>query len=89
VSATPGSKISTTEGISVAAAAGEGQPKTRTAGRRELFALAAVLTATTLTGVAAIAGVTRNAPAGPTTPRIGQILTPAPQAPPRQVEPGD
>jgi len=70
-------------------AAREDQRKTRTATRRELFALAAALAATALTGVAAIAGLTRNPPAGPTTPQIGQVLTPAPQAPPRRVEPGD
>lgn len=71
------------------AAASEGQQKRMTASRRELFALAAVLTATTLTGVAAIAGLTRSTPAGPATPHVGQVLTPATQAPPRRVEPGD
>ena len=71
------------------AAASDGQAEAKTASRRELFALAAVLAATTLTGVAAIAGLTRSTPAGPTTPQVGQIITPATQAPPRRVEPGD
>jgi hypothetical protein len=73
----------------VAAVARDGQPKAWTTSRRELFALAAVLAATALTGAAAIAGLTRNTPARPTPPHVGQVLTPAPQAPPQRVEPGD
>ena len=60
-----------------------------TASRREVFALAAVLTATALTGAAAIAGLKRNVPAAPTAPRVGQTITPVTPAPPRRVEPGD
>jgi hypothetical protein len=57
-------------------------------GRRELFALAAVLAATVLTGAAAIAGLTRKAaPAQSSTPTVSQIIGQAPAAPPR-VEPG-
>ena len=56
--------------------------------RRELFALAAVLTATALTGAAAIAGLTRKAaPVRPATPTVSQVVGQAPAAPPR-VEPG-
>jgi hypothetical protein len=56
--------------------------------RRELFALAAVLAATVLTGAAAIAGLSRTAqPLQPSPPTVSQIVGPAPAAPPR-VEPG-
>lgn len=56
--------------------------------RRELFALAAVLAATVVTGAAAIAGLTRKAaPAPPSTPTVNQVVGQAPAAPPR-VEPG-
>ncbi len=69
---------------------------TRTAGtgktmpsRRELFALAAVLAATVLAAVAAIAGLTRKAaPLQPSPPTVSQIIGPAPAPPPR-IEPGD
>ena len=58
-------------------------------GRRELFALAAVLAATVVTMAAAIAGLTRTAaPVQPSPPTVSQIVGPAPAAPPR-VEPGD
>ena len=72
------------------AAAPHDRPGPEAPSRRELFALAAVLAATALTGVAAIAGLNRSAPVAPTTPRVGQVLTPAaaPSAP-RRVEPGD
>ena len=70
------------------AAASNGQGPS-TVSRRERFALAAVLAATTLTGAAAIAGLTRSVPAAPTAPRVGQIITPAAPGPPRRVEPGD
>jgi hypothetical protein len=54
-----------------------------------LFALAAALPATALTGALAIAGLARRVSPAPAVPRIGQTLTPAaPTAPPR-VEPGD
>ena len=57
--------------------------------RRELFALAAVLAATVVTGAAAIAGLTRKAaPVQPSPPTVSQVVGPAPAAPPR-VEPGD
>ena len=61
---------------------------TKRPGRRELFALAAVLAATALTGAAAIAGLTRSVPSVPTLPKIGQTITPAAPAPPRRTEPG-
>lgn len=55
--------------------------------RRQLFALAAVLAATALTGGAAIAGLTRAPPPAPVgTPTVNQ---PIPQATPARVEPGD
>ncbi len=58
-------------------------------GRRELFALAAVLAATVVTVAAAIAGLTRTAvPVQPSLPTVSQIVGPAPAPPPR-VEPGD
>lgn len=69
------------------AASDQSGPKT--AGRRELFAFAAVLAATALTGAAAIAGLTRPVPAAPTVPQIGQTITPAPAGTPQRVEPGD
>lgn len=62
-----------------------------TPSRRQLFALAAVLAATALTGAAAIAGLTRSEPAAPSVPRVGQTIIPAAPATtaPRRVEPGD
>ena len=57
--------------------------------RRELFALAAVLAATALTGALAVAGLRRTVPAAPSVPQVGQTITPAPSAPPTRVEPGD
>ncbi len=58
-------------------------------GRHELFALAAVLAATVVTGAAAIAGLTRRAaPVQSSPPTVSQIIGPAPASPPR-VEPGD
>ena len=74
------------EGIFVASA---DRPGPLTASRRQLFALAAVLAATSLTGVAAIAGLTRTVPAAPTSPQVGQTITPAGPTQPRRVEPGD
>ena len=65
------------------------RPRGRTPSRRELFALAAVLAATVLTGAAAVAGLTRTVPASPAAPQIGQTITPAAPAPSRRVEPGD
>ena len=57
--------------------------------RRELLVLAAVLTATVVTGAAAIAGLTRKAaPTQPSPPTVSQIISPPP-ATPRRVEPGD
>jgi hypothetical protein len=56
--------------------------------RRELFALAAALAATVVTGAAAIAGLTRKAsPVQPSPPAVSQIVGQAPASPPR-VEPG-
>jgi len=71
-------------------AAGD-RKSTTTPSRRQIFALAAVLAATSLTGAAAIAGLTRTVPAAPTTPRVGQTINPATPAstPPHRVEPGD
>ena len=61
----------------------------RLPGRRQVFALAAVLAATVLTAGAAIAGLTRSPDAPPaSTPTVDQIVTPTPSAPQR-VEPGD
>ena len=56
--------------------------------RRELFALAAVLTATVVTAGAAIAGLTRTAqPAQQSPPTVSEIVGQAPAAVQR-VEPG-
>jgi hypothetical protein len=58
-------------------------------GRRELFALAAVIAATVVTVAAAIAGLTRRAaPVQSSPPTVSQVIGPAPASPPR-VEPGD
>jgi hypothetical protein len=57
--------------------------------RRTLFALAAVLAATALTGAFALAGLARRVPAAPNVPQIGQTITPAPATPPPRFEPGD
>jgi hypothetical protein len=57
--------------------------------RRSLFALSAALAATVLTGALAVAGLARHVPAAPTTPQIGQTITPATTARPARVEPGD
>ncbi len=58
-------------------------------GRRQVLALAAVLTATVLTMAAAVAGLTRKAnPAPPSTPTVSQVIGEQPPAVPR-VEPGD
>ena len=78
------------ERASVATAASTPQ-STPTPSRRQLFALAAVLAATSLTGAAAIAGLTRSVPAAPAVPHVGQTITPAAPAisAPRRVEPGD
>jgi hypothetical protein len=71
----------------VAVAAGD-QPGPKTVNRREVFMFAAVLAATALTGAAAIAGLKRSVPAVPSTPQIGQTITPKAPAPPQRVEPG-
>jgi hypothetical protein len=57
--------------------------------RRQLIALALALTATVLTGGAAIAGLTRSPAPAPATPSIQQVqpTTTAP-ATTQQVEPG-
>ena len=57
--------------------------------RRSLFALSAALAATVLTGALAVAGLARHVPAAPTTPQIGQTITPAATTRPARVEPGD
>ena len=56
--------------------------------RRSLFALSAALAATVLTGALAVAGLARRVPAAPTTPRVGQTITPAAATRPARVEPG-
>jgi hypothetical protein len=53
------------------------QPQTPTQGRRAAFVLAAVLAATTLTGGAAITGLTRHATPPPAAPIVQ--LAPAPR----------
>ncbi len=61
----------------------------RVPSRREVLALAAVLTATVLTMAAAVAGLTRkSAPAPVSTPTVSQVVGQQPAAPAR-VEPGD
>ncbi len=68
-------------------AAGTGTPR-QVPSRRELFALAAAIAGTVITAGAAIAGLTRTAPAGqPSTPTVSQIVGQT-STPPR-VEPGD
>jgi len=57
--------------------------------RRSLFAMAAVLAATALTGAVAVAGLARHVPAAPSAPQVGQTIVPAATAPPSRVEPGD
>jgi hypothetical protein len=57
--------------------------------RRTLFALAAALTVTALTGAFAIAGLARHVAPAPAVPQVGQTLTPASPTAPRRVEPGD
>ncbi len=64
------------------------QPGPKTVTRREVFILAAVLAATALTGAAAIAGLKRSVPAAPSTPQIGQTITPQAPTQPERVEPG-
>lgn len=57
--------------------------------RREVLALAGVLTATLLTMAAAVAGLTRKPPQTPATPpTVSQIIGGQPTGTPR-VEPGD
>ena len=71
-------------------AAGEATPGlSRAPSRREVLALAGVLTATLLTMAAAVAGLTRHAKQSPASPpTVGQIVGPQSTSPPR-VEPGD
>ncbi len=57
--------------------------------RRSLFALAAALAATVLTGALRRRRPGRHVPAAPTTPQVGQTITPAATARPARVEPGD
>jgi hypothetical protein len=57
--------------------------------RRELFAVAAALAVTALTGALAVAGLTRHVSPAPVVPQVGQVLTPAAPATPTRVEPGD
>ena len=54
-----------------------------------MFALAAALAGTSLTGAFAVAGLARRVPAAPTLPQVGQTITPAASTPPARVEPGD
>ena len=70
------------------AVAARGQPGAETPNRREVFMFAAALAATALTGAAAIAGLHRSVPAQPSTPQIGQTITPTAPTPPARVEPG-
>ena len=63
--------------------------KAETPSRRSLFAMAAVLAATALTGAFAVAGLARHVPPAPSAPQVGQTIVPAAAAPPSRVEPGD
>jgi hypothetical protein len=76
------------ERITLAVAASD-RPGPATVSRREVFLLAAVLAGTALTGAAAVAGLKRSAPAQPSTPQIGQTITPQAPAATQRVEPGD
>lgn len=71
------------------AVAVSGTSRETTPSRRQIFALAAALAVTMLTGTAAIAGLTRSTPPAPTAPRVGQIITPAAPTVMHRVEPGD
>jgi hypothetical protein len=63
-----------------------GEPGDRQVGRRQLFALAAVLAATVLTAGAAIAGLLRQVSPAPVSPATVVQTVPAGQP---RVEPGD
>jgi hypothetical protein len=64
------------------------RPAPEAVSRRALFAIAAALAATVLTGAVAIAGLTRNVSPAPSVPAVGQTLTPAAPVIPTRVEPG-
>jgi hypothetical protein len=64
------------------------RPASAEPSRRQLMALALALTATVLTGGAAVAGLTRAPSAPPTGPAAGQVQTTPPATTARQVEPG-
>lgn len=64
------------------------RPEPAAVSRRALFAIAAALAATALTGAVAIAGVTRHVSPAPSVPAVGQTLTPAAPVTPTRVEPG-
>lgn len=73
------------------AATGAVRPDAPAPSRRQVFALAAVLAATALTGAAAIAGLSRPVTAAPQVPHVGQTIVPATPATvtPHRIEPGD
>lgn len=76
-------------GSTTTAAGARASGSSRAPTRREILALAGVLTATLLTMAAAVAGLTRkptSAPASP--PTVSQIVGPQSTSTPR-VEPGD
>ena len=73
----------------VGAASRNGAARASGPSRRQVLALAAVLTATVLTMAAAVAGLTRKAtPAPASTPTVNQVIAEQPMTVPR-VEPGD
>jgi hypothetical protein len=76
-------------GPTVSAAGERASGSSRAPSRREILALAGVLTATLLTMAAAVAGLTRkptSSPANP--PTVSQVVGPQSASTPR-VEPGD
>lgn len=58
-------------------------------GKRTMFALAAALAATAMTGALAVAGLTRHVSPAPAVPQVGQTLTPSAQVTLARMEPGD
>lgn len=64
------------------------RPASAEPSRRQLVALAIALTATVLTGGAAVAGLTRTPSTPPAGPTVGQVQTVPPATTARQVEPG-
>lgn len=77
------------DGLTAGATAGRTRSPSPAPSRREILALAAVLTATLLTMAGAVAGLTRKPTSSPArTPTVSQIVNVQPTSTPR-VEPGD